>query len=348
MWLHQRPLNREAGGARQDTFDPRLRWMTNATPPSRRPFIHQHADQRLHAGVELGQPDMIVRRFKMRDKAMLRPAVERVGGRIGDDHRPVVRGVRIHWPQVQRELGRRGGADGDGRALPRRGDGAVKVTAEQRSDVGAACDGSGEALDPGLVRVGVHPFDPAFDRRVVHDDIGRLAPILCQFGVEPCRALFAEGAAVASLLKRIDRHQPQLGKLDRVLYKPAAVVEPRKARMEIVAQVMIADARPDREGTARKGGDKAAVAVVVAAVGDIASGEQQIGPVRSLDEHVEHLVEALAVIFGRIVRIEPDMDICDLRDQHIRPLLSPVWSGDPKPYPPRLAPCKEGLRHVTS
>src|SRR3546814_8313375 len=62
---------------------------------------------------------------------------------------------------------------------------------------------------------------------------------------------------------------------------------------------MVADARPHRKGAARKGGDQPAIAVVVAAVGDVAGGEQQVGAVRPLDQHVEHLVEALAVIFGR-------------------------------------------------
>src|SRR3546814_7263027 len=79
----------------------------------------------------------------------------------------------------------------------------------------------------------------------------------------------------------------------------------------------------------------------------VAGGEQQVGAVRPLDQHVEHLVEALAVIFGRIVRIEPDMDIGDLCDQHIRPLLRST-GPTPQAYPPRLAACKEGVRHVTS
>src|SRR3546814_9125189 len=97
----------------------------------------------------------------------------------------------------------------------------------------------------------------------------------------------------------------------------------------------------------RKVADQPGIAVVVSAVGDVAGGEQQVGAVRLLHQHLEHLVEALAVIFGRIVRIEPDMDIGDLCDQHIRPLLRPVRPGRPKAYPPPLAACKEGVRHVT-
>src|SRR3546814_2984878 len=80
--------------------------------------------------------------------------------------------------------------------------------------------------------------------------------------------------------------------------------EARKAGVEIVAQIMVADARPHRKGAARKGGDQPAIAVVVAAVGDVAGGEQQVGAVRPLDQHVEHLVEPLPVIFGRIVKSE--------------------------------------------
>src|SRR3546814_20723558 len=36
---------------------------------------------------------------------------------------------------------------------------------------------------------------------------------------------------------------------------------------------------------------------------------------------VEDVIEALAIIFGQIVRIKADMDVGDLRDQHLRPLL---------------------------
>src|SRR3546814_8255740 len=92
--------------------------------------------------------------------------------------------------------------------------------------------------------------------------------------------------------------------------------------MKIVAQVVIADARPHRKGATRKGGFQPAIAVGVATVGDVAGGEQQVGSVRPLDQQVEDVVEALAVIFGRIVRIEADMDVGDLRDQHLRPLRS--------------------------
>ncbi len=212
--------------------------------------------------------------------------------------------------------------------------------------MGMATHDIGEAMHPRFVGMGVHPLDAAFDRRMVHDDIGRLGRIAREFGVEPCGARGAKGAAVAPFLQRVDRDEPHVGQVDRILHEAVAVVEARKLRVKIVAQIMVAHARPDRKGTARKGGGEPAIAVGIAAIGDIAGREQQVGPVRPLDEHVEHIVEPLAVIFGRIVRIEPDMDIGDLGDQHIRPLLG-RWRPSIS-HPPRLAPCKEGVRHVTS
>ncbi len=182
------------------------------------------------------------------------PAVQRIGRILGHDHRAVVGVVLVDRAQVERHLRRGRRTDGDGAALPRHGDAAVQMAADQAAHLGMAADDVGEGRDPRFVGVGVHPLDAAFDRRVVHDDIGRLGRILRQFCIEPGGAAVAKGAAMAPLLERVDRHQPQFGQVDRILDKAVAVVEARELRMEIVAQVMVADARPYRKGAARKGG----------------------------------------------------------------------------------------------
>src|SRR3546814_13655264 len=81
----------------------------------------------------------------------------------------------------------------------------------------------------------------------------------------------------SDLLQRVDGDEAQFGQVDRILNEAVAVGQARKAGEEIVAQVVVADAGPDREGAARKGGFESAVAVGVAAVADVAGGEQQIG-----------------------------------------------------------------------
>src|SRR3546814_5849184 len=117
------------------------------------------------------------------------------------------------------------------------------------------------------------------------DLIGGFRPVPGQFGVEPGRPGVAKGAAVASFLQRVDGDEAQFGQVDRILNEAVAVGQARKAGEEIVAQVVVADAGPDREGAARKGGFESAVAVGVAAVADVAGGEQQV---RS-EEHTSEL-----------------------------------------------------------
>src|SRR3546814_15661652 len=91
----------------------------------------------------------------------------------------------------------------------------------------------------------------------------------------------------SDLLQRVDGDEAQFGQVDRILNEAVAVGQARKAGEEIVAQVVVADAGPDREGAARKGGFESAVAVGVAAVADVAGGEQQVGAVRPPDPPVE-------------------------------------------------------------
>src|SRR3546814_14703713 len=89
---------------------------------------------------------------------------------------------------------------------------------------------------------------------MVNDDIGGLGRVIRQFGVEPGCTGGAEGAAVAPFLQRVDGDEAQFGQFDRILNEAGAVVEAGEMGMKIVAQVVIADARPHRKGATRKGG----------------------------------------------------------------------------------------------
>src|SRR3546814_19687485 len=78
------------------------------------------------------------------------PVMQRIGGVFGDDHRAVVGVVLVDGSQVERDLGGGRGADGDGAPLPRDGDGAVKMAADQAADLIVAAHHGGETVDPGF------------------------------------------------------------------------------------------------------------------------------------------------------------------------------------------------------
>src|SRR3546814_1385424 len=80
--------------------------------------------------------------------------------------------------------------------------------------------------------------------------------------------------------------------------------------------VMIAHAGPDREVALAEGAGETAVAVRVTPVGQVAGRQQQIGPVGTVIQGAQDLVQPLAVEFGGVVRVEAQMDVRDLRDQH--------------------------------
>src|ERR1700709_771600 len=79
---------------------------------------------------------------------------------------------------------------------------------------------------------------------------------------------------------------------------------------------MVAERRIDRKRALLQRLGDAAVTLDIALVDEIASHEQQIGPVAAMDELGQHQIEALAVELVRIIRLEAQMDGCDLRDQH--------------------------------
>jgi len=79
---------------------------------------------------------------------------------------------------------------------------------------------------------------------------------------------------------------------------------------------MIAHRVVDGEGASGEGVGKRAIAFHIAPVGKIASRQQQVRTVRAFDQGVKNLVQALPVQLSRIARVEAEMNIRDLCDQH--------------------------------
>ncbi len=82
---------------------------------------------------------------------------------------------------------------------------------------------------------------------------------------------------------------------------------------------MVAERVIDREGQAGDGLLEAGVGDrVVAHIGEIAGGEQEVGPRDQFDQGAQRGVEPLAVELVRIALLEAEMDVGDLGDQHQR------------------------------
>ena len=197
-----------------------------------------------------------------------------------------------------------------------RGHRAVDVPADQADHVGPAAQTGGEADRPGLGRIGVHPCDAHFDRRVVLDN-QRLAARLCiELRTEPRRARFAKCAAVAAFFQRIQHQDAHCRGLDGVLQEAAGKRRFGENIGEVGAFVVVPKGVVDREGQARKRFRQALVARPVAAVDQVAGGEQHVRARHHCHQFGHDPVKPLAIEFARAVRFEAEVDIGDLRDQH--------------------------------
>jgi hypothetical protein len=125
---------------------------------------------------------------------------------------------------------------------------------------------------------------------------------------------------MAAGLERIEDDQPDRPILfvDDILDETVGMRHFGKEFPEIFAIVMIAHARPDREWALAKGGFESTITIGIALIGKIARREQQIGPRLHVAKAMEDLIEAAPVELSRIIRIETQMNIRNLRNQHGR------------------------------
>ena len=54
----------------------------------------------------------------------------------------------------------------------------------------------------------------------------------------------------------------------------------------------------------------------VAELGQVTAHQQQIGPVRAVDQPLQHRLQALHIVLIRVAPVEADMDVGNLRDPH--------------------------------
>ncbi len=105
-----------------------------------------------------------------------------------------------------------------------------------------------EAPDPAFARLGVHPVDPADDRRVVHEHQRRRVGRLVEPRAEPGLPRLAERPAVAAGLEGVEQQEPEAVLLEHVMEEPALGRPHLRERVqEPFAAVVVADHRPDGE-----------------------------------------------------------------------------------------------------
>jgi hypothetical protein len=167
------------------------------------------------------------------------------------------------------------------------------------------------------LRILGQPGDAGVDRRVMERDQCRPVRRRRQRRAQPFRPRLAKRAAMPPDLQRVEDDDPQRIILDRILDEVAGARMVGKGAEKDLSIVVIAHRREDRKG---QPGQPLAVAGVgggiVAVVGDVAGNEQQIGHGPQRAQHPQRGFEALSIEFVRIVRIEAEVQVGDLSQQH--------------------------------
>jgi hypothetical protein len=260
----------------------------------------------------------------MGDQPVAVPVVKREPGAVGDDHRPFVGLVRVHLLHVERHLRCGGGADRERGAGPASHDRAVQMAADHGDDIGVRLDDRAQCPDPARFRILGHPGKAGGDRRVVENEQSRPPGLLRQPRFQPAGANRIEAAAVPTDLERVEDEDPDREVLHRILHIAVRVGRIREDFPEDRTIVVIAHGRADRERQVRGRLAKAVVReTVVAIVGDVAGDQQQVRQRRHRGQHAQGLVQPLAVIFVRVARIEAQVDVGDLGDEHRQGLRAP-------------------------
>ena len=193
----------------------------------------------------------------------------------------------------------------------------MQVPGHHADDIGAAIDDAAQPLHPFRVGIFVEPAEPRRDWRVMERDQRRPLRLLVEPRAQPARPLLAIAPAVPALRQRVEDEDAKRMILDRILDEAVRRRRLRKGIEKGDAPVMIAHRAVNRKGHVADRLAKPAIGfAVVTLIGDVAGDEEEIRPRRHRDERRQRRIEALAVELVRIRRIEPQMDVRDLRDEH--------------------------------
>ena len=138
-----------------------------------------------------------------------------------------------------------------------------------------------------------------------------------ELGAKPVAPPDAECPPVPLGLEAVQHQDAQPFLLDCVLDEAIVDRSVRERGQQPLAAVVVAGDGVDRKGAGLKQLGDLFEAFDIAVVGQVAGQQQHIDLVRGGDQAVQRLPEANAVEFlGARIRIEPDMDIGHLRNQH--------------------------------
>jgi hypothetical protein len=117
------------------------------------------------------------------------------------------------------------------------------------------------------------------------------------------------------LFQRIEHDDTQARQVQHILHKTVGQRHIGKLCNEVGPDVVVAKTHMHRKTAHAERIGEAFVTCRVAMLGQVASGQQQVGAVRTLAQMSQNLIEPLAVEFDRIVRVEAQMDVGNLCDQ---------------------------------
>lgn len=184
---------------------------------------------------------------------------------------------------------------------------------DNAADFGKA---AAQTVHPRLFGMGVHPLDAHLDRRMVLDDQCRAIGLFGQPCAQPLGADLAKGSPVTAFFQRIEHQQADRPCIDLILHEPVDHRHIGKLSVEGVALIVIAQAHMDRERADRERGLEPPITVLVAAVDQVSGGEQHVRQRIEIAQHGDDLVQPLAIELSWVVRIEAQMDIGNLSNQH--------------------------------
>ena len=127
-----------------------------------------------------------------------------------------------------------------------------------------------------------------------------------------------------ALFQRIENQQPEHRRIHFILDKSVRRRNFGKLLAERSSQIVIAHAHVDRERHHGQGVFETAITLLIAAIHEITGRQQQVGLRFHGTYRLDRLIKPLAVELSRIIGVETQMNIRDLRHQHGRSPFSSI------------------------